>query len=252
MRGNEPSPQQRVVRRNRLFVLVPSIILAVLLAVLAWEIMRTNMSDAARQHLPWKVSFLGISSAASLSGVFAALLLARSQFARSVRPVIGWAAAWETPSQDKGGAGDDQTWVVKVHNGGPGLGIVRESQYKVEIAGADENHPGDDWITLDEALQRLRDAGLTPSEGVNLIQLGVGHPLVSSTKPKDGFEIFKLKERALPRLAALDMHLVVVDMVGDKHERYMQLLKGAKDELLPSRDPETGGQDAASEPGNNV
>jgi hypothetical protein len=245
MPGRQLSPHQQVVHRNRFFVLVPSVILIVLLAVLGWEIIRDNMSAEAKAQMPWKISLVGISPAASLSGVFAGLLLARGQFARSVRPAIGWTGAWEKAAVGRHAAtDDDQTWVVKVYNGGAGLGVVRETLYRVVTASAGGHDPVDDWITLDEARDRLGAAGLTPGKGVSVIQLGVGHPLVSSTKPKDGYEIFKLNESVLPQLAALDMRIAVLDIVGDRHERYMQLLKGAEDELTPSRNAVIGQGDA--------
>lgn len=246
MRGFQLSPHQRVVHRNRLFVLVPSVILIVLLAVLCWEIIRDNVSAEAKAQMPWKISLVGISPAASLSGVFAGLLLARGQFARSVRPAIGWTGTWEkaVAGKDAESPDDGQTWVVKVYNGGAGLGVVRETLYHVETASGGGVRPVDDWVTLDEVRDRLSAAGLTPGQGVSVIQLGVGHPLVSSTKPKDGYEIFKLNESALPKLTALDMRIAVFDMVGDRHERYMQLLKGAREELAPSRSAVIGQGDA--------
>ena len=224
-------PGQHVTHRNRLFVLVPSLILAVLLALLGWEVVRINLSEAARQEMPWQLTFLGVAPAASLSGVFAGLLLARGQFARSVRPALGWTGGWQS-DEGSGAGASEQRWVVKVYNGGSGLGVVRQTWYLVALAG--ESAGSADWVDLEKAKEQLQRGGLAPGRDFSLIQLGVGHPLVSSTKPKDGYEIFRLREDALPRVSAVDMRLSVVDMVGDYHERYMELLRGAHAELVPA------------------
>lgn len=232
MGGRSLSEHQQVVARNRLFVLVPSLILVLLLALLGWEVVRANVDEAARGEWPWRLTFLGVAPAASLAGVFGGLLLARGQFARSVRPVIGWTGDWEPEP-----GATDQQWVVRVYNGGSGLGVVRYTWYAVTPSGGASGDTSEDWLPLDAARNRLSGAGLSPGRDFSLIQLGVGHPLPSSTKPKDGYVIFRLTEPALPRLAALDVRLGVADMVGDVHERHLQLLKGAAAELVPAAAP---------------
>ena len=219
------------------------VLLFALLAVLAWEVVRTNMSDAAKGHLPWKIATLGISPAASLAGVFGGLLLARSQFARSIRPAIGWAGEWENAQQDEGlaGASNISTWTVKVYNGGSGLGVVHECLYQVAAKRA-TTAPGE-WVTLSDARDKLEDAGLVPY--VSFTEVGVGHPLVSSTKPKDGYPIFRLQHCALDDVVEINMRIAVVDMVGDRHQRYMQLLKGAGEEWPQSEAALSAGKHSA-------
>jgi hypothetical protein len=42
MKGEGFSSQQQIVRRNRLFVLIPTVLLIILVAALAWEILHPD------------------------------------------------------------------------------------------------------------------------------------------------------------------------------------------------------------------
>lgn len=230
MAGTADRPEQRIVRRNPWFVVVPSILLVVLLMILVWEIVLANLSAEQKAAMPFHATLLGISPAASASGLFAGLLLARGQFARSVRPVIGWTGDWTRTD-----AGGEQQWVVSIHNGGSGLGTIRQTEYRVTAAGSDP--VAMPWLDLESARDRLDEIGMVPGRQFTLIQLGVGHPLVSSTKPKDGYPMFTIAESALDLVHALDMRVSVVDIVGDRHQRYLELLRGARSELIPTVQP---------------
>lgn len=206
-------------------MIVPTLALIAFVAILVWEILRTNLSAPTLAHYPWKVSLLGISPAASLAGVFGGLLLARSQFARSVRPVIGWGGTWVRPD----GAAE-QTWIVTVHNGGAGLGIVADVDYQLQF-NSEDTRP-DHWIGFSDLKERYKQGKLDPGD-ISIIELGRGNPLASGTRPKDGFEVMRLKESARTKLKVVDMRITIADIVGDLHQRHMVLLTGMQNEYVP-------------------
>src|SRR5512140_2640101 len=123
--------RQRTLRRNPRYSLLPLIAVTLLLALLAWEVVRSNVDEQLRRQYPWRLSFLGVETTATLAAAFIGLMVARGQFARTVRPTIGYSTRPVTGEllKDPGGAG----WTVHLYNGGPGMAAVHQVDYRLEL-----------------------------------------------------------------------------------------------------------------------
>ncbi len=220
---------QRVTGRNWTYVAVPWGILAILLCVLAWELARQNMQAKA---WPWSLALLGVTPAASLSGVFAGLILARGQFARSVRPGLGWIAD-EGPSS---GLGASAAWTAHLYNAGPGHAVVTSVLYRVDTW---EAAGGEAWFLRDAAVARLEAFGLLEGRDYKLRLLTAGAPLPAVKKVDEGIEMCSLSRQSMGRLRRLDVRVEVQDSVGDRHAKSVALIEVAPAALrLPRPAPE--------------
>lgn len=81
------------IRRNRVFVWLPSVILGILVLNLIWDIIKINLDSEVAARWPWRFNLLDVPTSATLVGIVAGLLLTRAQFSKSVSPAIGW---WST------------------------------------------------------------------------------------------------------------------------------------------------------------
>ncbi|MFI5668980.1 hypothetical protein [Streptomyces sp. NPDC051704] len=229
-RGGSAPDAQRRIRRNRWLFTAPLVLLCLLGVVLVWEIVRGNMSEASRAHWPWRLQLMGAEPLASLLAVAAGAVLARAQYARTVRPALGWRA--EFVAGQLPGPGKD--WSVGVLNGGQHNVVVEHVDYRLTLArDADAGHPGEDdgWTGLAGVGEQLVAAGLRPTVDFRLVGMGAGYPLVATgTYETVGVGVFS--KRFLDEVRAFHMRIQVVDSVGDTHERIVQCLEGARQAVV--------------------
>lgn len=219
--------QQRVVRRSKTFVVLPMCVFGVLLCDLLWEMARANAGPLLQQNWPWRFSLLGVSSAAALTGVFGSLILARGQFARSVRPSLGWSG-----NTHGAGAmmGSKAAWTVYLNNGGPGSCVVEEVRYRLAFrADGDRNTDqlADEWVCLRSVVETLQYKGLKKDKDFALSEKGVGATLPPSKSYQDSPELAAFSTQALRVIMSFDVRLRVNDIVGDTHERVLRCLHAA-------------------------
>ncbi len=229
------------IRQSRLFVLLPALILGLLLADLIWEVVRANVHMAKSVGWPWRLSILGVATAATMAGVLAGLILTRQQFARSVRPALGWVGR-ETQSSLllKGPA----CWSVVLFNGGAGhcvlLGIRYQVHPKSSISSEASGPATESWVDFDGAKQRLEALDLCWEVNVALELLGPGAPLPSVQSVGDGDEVAAFDREAVKVLEDVLMKVQVSDASGDDWERTISCLKGV-DEWTEHTDPSSTG-----------
>ncbi|MFD3944106.1 hypothetical protein [Streptomyces sp. NPDC058579] len=229
VRPGGPIPEsdaQRRVRRSRLLYTAPIVLLCLLTAVLGWEIVRANMTEQARTDWPWRLQLLDMEPLGSLLAVAAAAVLARAQYARTVRPLLGWRSDWTTGQLRGGGV----EWRAGVYNGGPYTAVIERWECRVVLAGepAPESTP---WTDLPAAVATLTGAGLVAGEDFQIPLYG-NFPLVG-TGTYETVLMGAFSRRFVDEVDAFHIRLRVVDTVGDSHERIMNCLKGARSEGYP-------------------
>jgi len=194
--------------------------------VMGWEVIRVNLPGPWLKHWPWRLRLVGIAPSVTLTGVFAGLLFARSQYASSVRPFIGWRGSTGSTSES---LGSDCAWTVKLVNAGPGQAIVEEFTYSLRgrrPAGCrDHILDGGTWRAARDLLRAL---DLTEHKDFALYWLDTGAPIAggSSNVP---VELVAMSAVALQRLSKFSIRLVVRDMVGDTHERTHDVIFHARE-----------------------
>lgn len=221
------SSYQRVVRRSRTFVVLPTCVFAVLLCDLVWELVRANVDTSSAGAWPWRFTLLGVPSAAALAGAIGSLILARGQFARSVRPSLGW-------SGNTHGAGtimgSQAAWTVYFNNGGPGSCVVDEVLYRATFrteAAQRTDQSTENWTYLRDVFNILKDKGLEKDKDYALTAIGIGATLPPTKSYQDAKELAAFSTQALRVIMSFEVRIRVTDVVGDTHERVLRCLHAA-------------------------
>jgi hypothetical protein len=220
-----PAGAQRRIRRSPLLFTTPLVLLALLTAILLWEVIRSNITAEAQTEWPWRLHLLDMDALGSLLAVAGGAVLARAQYARTVRPYLGWRGSWQ-----KGHLKEDASaWRVGVLNGGQHLAVIDTWDCRLVLTGqADSAHA--QWVDLDEAVTELTAAGLVVAQDFQIIRFGTGFPLVGT----GGYEtvlVGAFSKRFVRDVEALYLRFRVTDVVGDTHERVLDCMKGARTDL---------------------
>ncbi|MEU8620639.1 hypothetical protein [Streptomyces sp. NPDC048623] len=210
------------MRRSPLLFTAPIVMLVLLTLVLGWEIVRGNMPAEARTEWPWRLQLLDMEPLGSLLAVAAGAVLARAQYARTVRPHLGWRADW-TSGHLRGGVPE---WQVGLLNGGSHTVVVEEYACRVVLRGTEPRDPAAPWTDVQGAAAVLTGAGLTVGEDFQLVSMG-NFPLVG-TGSYETTMLGAFSQRFVDEVEALYLQVRVVDVVGDSHERILDALKGAR------------------------
>lgn len=214
--------RQRLVRRNWRFSLLPWIILILLLLDLAWEILRLNMGLTC---WPWNITILGVGPAATLSGVFGTLLLAREQYARSMRPNLLWSSSYRRSERL-----DTMAWTLHLLNVGPGLAHVERVRYTLKLvttAGSVEEKE----IAFARVVEAFATAGMVLGSDYHLELVSSGAPLAIVKQPAEGIEIAAFPTGALQIMDRFDLAVQVVDTLGDRHMRSLPFMSTLPDNV---------------------
>ncbi|MFH8474207.1 hypothetical protein [Streptomyces sp. NPDC018000] len=205
----------------------PLVFLVVLVMVLVWEAIRANVTAEARTEWPWRLQLIDAESLGSLLAVAAGAVLARAQYARTVRPYLGWRAAWVKGQL----ATDAPAWRVGIMNGGQHLAVVDSWHYRVVMKGAQDSTDAP-WAGALDTSDQLTEAGLVVGEDFRLIAFGVGFPLVG-TGSHDTVLVGAFSENFIAQVQSLYVRVRITDVVGDTHERIMDCMKGVRGTEVP-------------------
>lgn len=210
---------------------VPMALLVLLLAVLVWETVRANVPAGERTEWPWRLQLLEGEALGSLLAVAAGAVLARAQYARTVRPYLGWRAAWVTGEITR----DVPAWRVGVMNGGQHLAVVESWDCRVVMRGA-RDRPDAPWRGVPAVCDELTAAGLVVGEDFRLIDFGAGFPLVGAGSHETVL-VGAFSENFVARVESVYVRARITDVVGDTHERIMDCMKGVR---VPAPAPADG------------
>ncbi|WP_253208495.1 hypothetical protein [Streptomyces sp. YPW6] len=214
---------QRRVRRSPLFFTGPLVLLAALVLILLWEIVRANVSPGARAEWPWRLQMMDMEALGSLLAVAAGAVLARAQYARTVRPYLGWRGAWREGLLADG----EPAWRVGVLNGGQHIAVIEKWECRAVLRGAPVAESAAPWTDLAEAVEVLAAGGLTSGRDYRLIAFGPGFPLVGAGG-YDTVEAGVFSRRCVERVEVLQIRVRVTDVVGDSHERVLDCMRGSR------------------------
>jgi hypothetical protein len=212
--------RQQLVQRNWRFSLVPAVVLVILLLVLGWELLRQNMNT---YEWPWTIALLGVAPAATLAGVFAGLLIAREQFARSMRPSLSWSCQFRRSDNL-----EDSAWIVHLLNFGPGPANIESIKYSLTIT-TDSGDIQKNDVSRREAVKLLKEVGLQEGRDYNLELITPGASLPVVKQRAEGVDFATFKAGALDSVRRLNFRVCVVDIMGDHHEKSLPSNAGLPD-----------------------
>lgn len=216
------SDTQRRIRRSPLLFTAPIVLLGILVVILLWEIVRSNMTAEAQIEWPWRLRLLDADPLGSLLAVGAGVVFGRAQYARTVRPYLGWRAAWEKGHLKS----DAAAWHVGILNGGQHAAVIESCDCRVVLAGQSDSADAQ-WTDTADTTAVLTAAGLTVREDFLIVNFGAGFPLVS-TGNYETVTAGTFSKRFVDEVEALYLRVRVTDAVGDSHERIVDCLKAAR------------------------
>jgi len=209
--------EQKRIHRNWLYYFLPITLFFLTLLLLMWAIVRQNLSVSTRSSWPWKLQLLDIQSATTAATITGGLILARAQYAVSVRPAISWSGRWEGKTGDR--------WIIRLSNGSPATSYFKYLQYRVmpesKSFGANEG-----WVPRDEAEQQLEDLGLHQGRDFTLNLFGPKVPMSGTID--DSSQIAWFSEKAVAALENVEIKVRAEDQAGDVHQRIVYCWRGIK------------------------
>ncbi|MEU9008904.1 hypothetical protein AB0D12_03785 [Streptomyces sp. NPDC048479] len=212
----QPQDQTRKIGTSLVTFWYPMILVCALSVIMIWEIVRTNLTSSRGSGV-WDFTILDRQSAANLLAVAMGLTFARAQYARAVRPLIGWSA---TPRENDYGMTSRHIWYVEMANGGTHNVAVNEVHYRLGYRNATQSQ----WVGHYTAVQLLENHGLQIGTDFDLNTIGQGAVLGS-------VYIGRFSEKATREIGDVELRVRVTDAVGDRHERTLHCLRGAETEL---------------------
>jgi hypothetical protein len=211
---------QRVVSRNALTFRAPQAVFWFLIVDILWEVVKENRPQDSSPPFPWWFTIFNLSTGVTAAGIFGSLLIARSQFARAIRPALGFF------NDERAGSIRvtlPARWTVRMTNGGPGACTVLRCEWRFALFG--EEAEGS-WLSWQDTIAGLTARGIAYGRHYYLINLGPG--AVLSGNASQQLEIGSFSERAVSALETLEIRIHVIDLAGDVHERIGDLLYSAR------------------------
>ncbi|MFF0381873.1 hypothetical protein [Streptomyces sp. NPDC004286] len=204
---------QRVVRRSTPYSRSLIALASVAFVLLAYAVIWSNNQNELPQ-------LLDVQSATAAALGTTGAVLARGQYARSVRPAIGW---FGRVTADAAPAGQ-MAWICYVVNGAQDSCTVAGIGY--QVAFSDENDPSSSghWTSMEEMASAMESRGMTRRSDFHFNLIGSGRPIASGGRLYVGW----FTEAAMAEIKDVYVRLRVVDRVGDTHERVLVLLRGAE------------------------
>ncbi|WP_215456814.1 hypothetical protein [Streptomyces sp. ATCC 21386] len=214
--------EQRVVRRSGLFSRLLFALWCLALLLLIYTLIRQNLTSQATRSWPWKIRLLDLQGAVAAVLATGGASLARAQYARTVRPVIGYFGRVEAGH----GPRDQLAWACRMFNGGQDAAVVTDVSYWITYASAARVRGAADslgWVRHPDVIASIEMSGLMNREDLALTNIGPGLPL-SASQP---LFMAWFTERALRDVGNVFVRVRLLDRMGDTHERVINLLKGA-------------------------
>lgn len=202
------------IRRSRLFVALPAAITFLLGVILLWAIVRQNIGANHRAEWPFKLIILDVAPAASLLGVFGALIFARAQLARTMSPHFGY--SW-TDVKDENG---EQRWELHFYNGGPGHARLTSIVYLIDFYETDDSRSEATWLMVGDLYQVLKGRRVN-FEDFDVAWIG-GAPLTPQSTARDGFRLVSANVKGLAAISRFEVRMEAIDPVGDLHRLHIR------------------------------
>lgn len=213
---------QRVVQRSGMFSRLLLVLVGLALLLLCYTVLRGNLPERLTSAWPWKLKLLDIQSAVAAVLATGGATLARAQYARTVRPALGYLGR----VIDDVAPDNQMAWVCHLFNGGQEVAIVVSLTYRIEYtpaARADGTTDPSDWVTHQVAAESMESRGLVHRKDFALPVVGNGRPIPGQQLALLGW----FTEKAMRDVENLFVRVHVLDRVGDTHERVINLLKAA-------------------------
>lgn len=211
----------RVVRRSRMFFTAPIAIIAVISLNLVWDVIRQNLGSHALSSWPLRFAVLDTSTTATALAIFVPLFMGRLQWARTLRPFVGFAI------DDEGAqfSPSSQIWRLWIYNSGPGAAVIDHVAYYVSFADQPHGEGAEDWVSLSIVNDQLRSRNLADGVDYFMRLYARGAPFPVVQKYSDGMVLAWFHVKALSLIRILDIRLTYTDSLGDMHEKKLPVIQ---------------------------
>ncbi|WP_457028006.1 hypothetical protein [Kitasatospora sp. P5_F3] len=208
---------QRVVRRNVLLSRLLTALAVLALVILIYGTVRENLPPRLLNDWPWRLKLMDGQSATAAALATTGAALARAQYARTVRPALGFfgrAVAGVAPEERI-------AWQGHLQNAAQDVAVITEVRYLVTFAEPTGGQAG--WVEMQRAAELIAERGAVVGHDFRLSLIGAGRPLPAQGRAMLGW----FTAEAMAVVESVWIRVRVTDRVGDTHERVMDLLVGA-------------------------
>ncbi|MFE9484982.1 hypothetical protein ACFYNF_00800 [Streptomyces sp. NPDC006641] len=192
------------------------------LLLLGYTLLQENLPERLTHTWPWKLKLLDIQSAVAAVLATGGAALARAQYARTIRPAIGYfgrVIADITPNHQL-------AWACQLFNGGQEVVVTVDLRYWVNYTSTAQANGATDsseWVTHQVATASIESCGLVNRRDFTLHVVGSGRPIPGQHLQHLGW----FTEKAMREVENVFIRVHVLDRVGDTHERVINMLKAA-------------------------
>ncbi|MGW4651213.1 hypothetical protein [Kitasatospora sp. NPDC004289] len=210
--------RQRVVRRSPFVIWTLNTLLFIAVLLFVHMVVRQNMTGRKLQVWPWSWQLLDAQSATAALLASVGAVIARAQYARTVRPLLGH-TAWVTADTAPGG---DLAWTGFLTNSGHDAVVVQSVHYRVDFV--DTGDPlsprTTGWVPLAAVVAAAESRGLRTGQDYRFTSLGPNGVCPAGSR----LRLAWFTEAALAVMADVYVRVTVLDRVGDLHQRTVSCL----------------------------
>lgn len=163
-----------IIRRSRLFFTFPVVIISIVSANLIWEVVRSNVAPHELMSWPFRFTILNDSTTATVLAVFISLFMGRLQWARALRPIVGFAIDDEGMQFKL----DSDTWRLWVYNSGPGVLLSRVSPIMCTLLVSRKIMRLLTGFRLVSSTSSLNRGGSSMGSTISCAGMAMGHPFL--------------------------------------------------------------------------
>ncbi|MGW7049495.1 hypothetical protein ACWGDT_43950 [Streptomyces avermitilis] len=208
---------QRLVRRSVAFYRIPLVLLASSFAFLIWSVVQKNVSAPLSREWPWRLVLLDIQSSANACLIIGGFMFARSQYARAVRPYVGWSGRTEV-------SGGRTVWEVTAKNHGSGPIVVFEPSYQIKLRSASGAIFETSWLEWEEVRSELRNRISDPDSFFLLLVRPIAYMTDS------GLPLMRFSPDVLSVIEDVLVKFEFKDVSGDTYETVVHGMRGAREQ----------------------
>lgn len=188
------------------------------LADLAWEIVRANLTRNQLDCLPFAPTTLGVAPAAALAGAIGVLVLTRAQYATVTMPwLAGHGSGWVNSD-------DAFRWALSLSNAGAGLARIERVGYQITWNSTFDDTEPPLFSSAEECRSAFTQRGYVSGSDFSMAEISPGHPLRPQTDRDAALELFWIAPTTMTGLRCCRVRIRFDDLLGDTYEWSRDLL----------------------------
>jgi hypothetical protein len=224
-----PISKTRLIARYSRLPLFAGIVIALLAVNAIWEIVRQNITRPVASW-PYRFTMLDLGTTANLLAILVGILVARSQYAQTIRASIMLRVTSKDLPENSLASRPTGEEPASEHfylfNGGPGYAVVDSIRFMIQLRG---KQGSDIWLSTQEVRALFASCGFTDEVDFYIFHLSDGSAMPPVQNFRAGNYMVGMRPAVSIRLEQFDMRVRFRNNLGDLYERTFELLRHLPD-----------------------